>query len=79
MKTIDRRLKSLERRSPENDVVVGSIIRRFVSPSPSGPADSGRAFATILIGPNQGLRLDREERETLEAFEQRVADARDAA
>lgn len=76
MNGMQRRLKSLEKKSQGDAIVVGSIIRRIVNPGPEGPEDSGRAFATILIGPNKGMRLTREDGETMEAFERRVASAR---
>ena len=76
MNGMERRLKCLEKKSGGNLLTVSAIIRKFVSPGPDGPVDSGHAIATILVGPNRGSRLDRQEGETMEAFEQRIDEAK---
>jgi hypothetical protein len=72
MKNLDRRVTALEQKSQDGAEIVGSIIRSFVCPSGGGPVDCGRAVATILSGPNNGLRLHRRPDEPIDAFEVRV-------
>lgn len=76
MKSMERRLASLEGRQGVGQPSVGVIIRSFVRPGPDGPEDTGSIAATIVSGPNKGLWLTRGEDEPEAAFFRRVEVAR---
>ncbi len=72
MKSMERRVKSLEVRQGVGQPSVAVIIRSLVRPGPDGPEDTGSIAATIVSGPNKGLWLSRGDDEPEASFRQRV-------
>jgi hypothetical protein len=79
MRSIERRLKSLEARMGGRGPQVVAIILTGIQRGPDGLEDSGAACATFLSGPNKGLWMPREEGETEAAFLERVDAAKTSA
>lgn len=66
--SLHTRLKRLENPEESTNWMPACIIRTFVKPGEDGPIECG-AIATILVGPNSGLELERGETESREDFE----------
>lgn len=74
MKSLDRRLSALEQRDGSDVLQVGVIIRSIVRPGANGPEETGEEYASILIGPSNGIELTRYPNESSAAFRTRIHD-----
>lgn len=72
MKSIERRVKALEKKAGINKSGISVIIRTGVTRGEHGPEDTGAVCASIVSGPNKGTWMVREEGETETAFLSRV-------
>jgi len=72
MKGLDRRLRHLEARIGINEPCLAVIVRTRVPRANDGAEDPGPVWATIIAGPNRGLRLIRTDGEPEAAFLLRV-------
>jgi len=68
MKGLDRRLRHLEARIGINEPGLAVIVRTGVPRANDGAEDPGPVWATIIAGPNRGLRLIRADSEPEAAF-----------
>ena len=65
MKGLDRRLRHLEASSGINEPCLAVIVRTRVPRANDGAEDPGPVWATVIAGPNRGLRLIRADGEAL--------------
>jgi hypothetical protein len=72
MKGLDRRLRQLEASSGINEPGLAVIVRTGVPRANDGAEDPGPVWATIIAGPNRGVRLIRADGEPEAAFLVRV-------
>lgn len=79
MRSIERRVKALEVDAGVGEPSLSVIIRTGVEPGYQGPEDTGPICATIMSGPNKGIRMAREEGETEAAFLERIDAAKTGA
>ena len=72
MKSIERRVKTLEEKAGFNEPGFSVIIRTGVARGDHGPEDTGAVCASIVSGPNEGTWMVREKGEPETAFLDRV-------